>query len=585
MLLIDNISFADSYKYELGEIEKLINKYPNVNILATSAKFIENALPLEFYNHPFLTTFKTAHIRNFKTKQIRSLIRQWFSKNELFDTPAKLDKLIEFFANLNLPRTPLAISMFLWIIEQQENYRPINHAVMLENFVERLFKKHSKKEIYSETFDFTNKQRLLAEIAKEMYDRNLVNYRLSYQDLSNLLYESLKVKRFDFLAEDVLSHFLMTGILIVEKDDSDVFVRFRFTCFFQYFLMKYMEYDRKFMEYVLDANNYLFFVNEIDYFTGIKRDQSDILKLVVERMNEEFKEIIDSIYNLKNSYDDVFKTQDTYIKKLEDNFVEKLPGEKPSEKEIEKITDDFLEAIKPEKGIRKKDREIQPVQRLERFWTLAAKVLKNTEEIKVSNLKDESYQSIIKSSLAFAAIYKHYIETYIEARQSKDLPIEENLLVSRDIIPLLNEMSLFSLMGTKKLSVVMRDRMKNDLMNDNFSDLEKFISVFMYADIKGKDYEKYLKTLVKKVRHPYIFDMMLFKIVTYYFFRSKSRQSDTVFENIIGDLIIRAKGEKRIIKKKVYEKFKDKGKIIEQYRVKKNKATEDDISHKPDELP
>ena len=57
------------------------------------------------------------------------------------NTPQKLDKLLDILMALNLPRSPLAISMFLWIIEFQENYKPVNHATMLENFIERLFQK------------------------------------------------------------------------------------------------------------------------------------------------------------------------------------------------------------------------------------------------------------------------------------------------------------------------------------------------------------------------------------------------------------------------------------------------------------
>lgn len=576
VLLIDNLTFNDSNKIELDRIEKLLSQYPNIQILATSLKSVESVLPIDFFKYPFFSAFKTVHISSFKTKQIRSLIKQWFFKSELFDTPLKMDKLIEFFTTLNLPRTPLAISMFLWIIEQQENYRPVNQAVMLENFIERLFKKHSKKEIYSDTFDFTNKQRLLAEVAKEMYDRNLINYRIPYQDLSNLLHDSLKIKRFDFLAEDVLQHFLIKGILVLESEDSEIFVRFRFTCFFQYFLMKYMEYNDDFRKYVLDIDNYLFFVNEIDYFTGIKRDQASILSLVVDRMMEEYKDINDSINSLENTYDDIFKKQDTLINKLEDDFIKKLPEKKPSEKEIEKLTDEFLESIKPEKGIRKKNMEISPIQKIERFLTLSAKVLKNTEETIIPDLKDESYKKIIISSLTFAAIYKLFLERYIEKRESENIPVEENLIIGKEMIPLLNEISLFSLMGTKKLSAVMRDKMKRDLSEEKVSDLERFTSVFLYADIRGKDYEKYLKSLVKKIRHPYIFDMVLFKIVAYYFFRSKTPQLDNQFENIIGDLIVKAKGERKIIKKKVFEKFRDKGKIMEQYRDKKRKITEDD---------
>jgi len=573
VLLIDNLSFNDSRQFELNRLESFLGEHPNVQVIATSLQSIEGVIPADFFKYSFFESFRAIQIKSFKTKEISALIKRWFSKSELFDTPSKLNKLIDFFTTLNLPRTPLAISMFLWITEQQEKYRPINHALMLENFIERLFRKFSKKEIYSETFDFTNKQRLLAEIAKEMYDRDLANYGLPYQELSNFLHDSLKAKRFEFIAEDVLQHFLEKGILLREIEDSEVYVRFRFTCFFQYFLMKYMDYDDEFLTYVLDEDNFLFFTDEIDYFSGIKRDRSDILKLLVDRMNQEYRDLTSIIDRLGNTYDDIFATQDTVISKIRDDFVKHLPEQKPGEKEIEKLTDEFLEAIKPEKGIRKKDREISPIQRLEKYWTLSAKVLKNTEETKIPNLKDEAYKSVIKSSLAFAALYKYFLERYVEKRESKKKPLEENIMVGKDIIPLLNEIALFSIMGTKKLIVVIRDKMKNDLSGEGASDLEKFTSVFLYADLRGTENEKYLKRLVKNIHQPYIFDMTLFKLVSYYYFRSKTSQTDNLFENIIADLIVRAKGERKVVRGKIFEKFKDKGRIIAQYREKKRKIS------------
>ena len=122
VLLVDNISFDDSRQYDLYSLVSFLNEHPNVRIIATSLQAIEGVIPADFFKYEFFALFKAIHIKSFKTKEMRALITRWFSKGKLFDTPLKLDNLIQFFTTLNLPRTPLAISMFLWIIEQQENY-------------------------------------------------------------------------------------------------------------------------------------------------------------------------------------------------------------------------------------------------------------------------------------------------------------------------------------------------------------------------------------------------------------------------------------------------------------------------------
>lgn len=575
VLLVDNLDFSIINIKELNKLNEFVKKYKKLRIIATSGQTIEGQLPIDIVSFSLFSQFKVIHIKSFKTKEIKALIEIWFRDNDKYETPAKLNKIIDFFSTLNLPRTPLALSMLLWIIEQQENYRPINQAVMLENFIERLFKKQSKIEIYAETFDFTNKQMLLADVAKEMYDHDDENYRISYPDLFAFIESSLNIRRFDFSAEKVLEHFLDKGILVKESENSHVYIRFRFTCFFQYFLMKYMEYDQDFLDYVLAEDNYLYFHNEIDYYTGIKRNKTNILEIVIERMNNRYYDLVADISELPNTYDEVFLSQEIVSRKMGADFLKKLTLHRPNEKEIDELHDELLESLKVEKGVRKKNKELTEMQQLERYWVLASKVLKNTEETKIEGIKDSAYRDILHCSMAFAVLYKCALDQHLKLKHEKDEPINENLEITKDLIPFLHEFALFTLAGSKKLSAVIRDKIRNDLNDRQVSDFEKFVSVFLYSDLKGKDYQKLISQFVKKIRHGYIYDMALFKIVSYYFFRSEKENLDNAFENIIGDIIVKSKGRKVIKKRKVYEENKDKGEIILSYRRKRNKRVKE----------
>jgi len=173
-----------------------LDKYKNLRFIATCLHIVEGEIPIEYIENEYFKDSFQLTIKSFKTKHIKALTQKWFSNNEDFNEPIKIDKLFEIILPLNLPRTPLSISMFLWIIEQQENYKPINQASMLENFVEKLFQKQSKDEIYSKTFDYRNKERLLADIAYIMYTKSLPNYRILYQELFNYVEQRLILKKF-----------------------------------------------------------------------------------------------------------------------------------------------------------------------------------------------------------------------------------------------------------------------------------------------------------------------------------------------------------------------------------------------------
>jgi predicted MPP superfamily phosphohydrolase len=418
-LLIDDISFVSSQRHTLKRLETFIEAYNNVTIIATCNSNMGDIL-LKFNEFPILSVFNSLNIENFKTKEIKALIHKWFTNHLHYDTPEKLNKILNIFSTLNIPRTPLAVSMFLWIIEQQENYKPINNATMLENFIERLFKKQSKNEIYSEKFDYRNKERLLSEIAYEMFRENNINYRITNHELRNFIYRYLKVRKFGFQEDDVLNEFLTCGILVIENDG---------------------------------------------------------------------------------------------------------------------------------------------------LWTLAAKVLKNTEETKVEDLKGNSFESIISCSMTFSSIYKMLLMNHLNKDNHHDEEKREKLLLQNRFLPIMHQLEVFYLLGTGKMSIVVREAIEKKIYDENISDYEKFINVFLYADLQEKDYMKYISQLIKNVKRTYIYDMLLFKVVSYYYLRSKNKTTDNQFENFLGDIRVRASK---------LDKLKKKSDIIEDYRKRRKQMNDDE---------
>lgn len=568
VLLVDNLDFSNVNDHNLMRFQEFLEKNKNIRVVATSSQLYEGEIPFEIFEYRRFSSFKNTTIRSFKVREIRQLMKNWFKNNEEFGKPKKLDSILNILMALNLPRSPLSISMFLWIIEQQENYKPINHATMLENFIERLFKKQSRIEIYSDRFDFKNKERLLAEIAHFMYFNNLDNYEVSYGNLFSFVEQYLKNKRFDdFPAENILNHFFDKGIIIKEIVGAETFVRFRFTCFFQFFLTKKMEFDDQFREYVLKDENYLMFNNEIDYYTGLNRDKSTILETLIERMKKAYEELTEDIESFEYGFDTIFRTDKAFSKELDTKkFLEKLNKVRPNEEKLDKLRDDMLEEMKVEKGIKKKEEKIGTFKRMERIWTLSAKVLKNTEETNVDKLKDNAYKDIIKCSMAFAVFYKYSLDRWLKDKSDNiKIEIREQLELQQKILPLIHEIVLHFIMGTIKLSAVIRDKISSDFVSNEISEFERYLSVFLYADVKGKEYLEYIEKFVKTIKQSYIFDMTLFKLVAYYFLRSKSDESDQIYLNLISEIITRSKGLKK----------SDKGRIIEDYRNKKIKRIRD----------
>ncbi|PFM97122.1 STAND family AAA ATPase [Bacillus cereus] len=570
VLLIDNLKFDKRYNAILISLTKLIKENPRIKIIATCSGNIDGELPIEALDAEIFNYFKTAYIKNFKTREIRELMQNWFSLNERFnlDKKEKLDSIIKTFSSLNLPRTPLAVSMFLWIIEKQEDYAPINNSIMLENFLERLFRKTSEKEMYASEFNYKNKERLLTEIAYYMFEQDNINYGVNYQELRQFIYKNLKIKKFDFDEEHLLRHFINKGVLTVDKEGIERTVRFKFSCFFQFFLMKNIDKDKKFKEYVLSDDNYLLFMNELDYYSGLKQDDDKLLELVVNRMYSEYKDIIEKIEQLQYNYDNVFETLSTIVDRLSADDIKQITtGDKPTEEEIEELQDNTLSESCKEKGISKKDEEISNFDKLARVWIIAAKILKNTEDTMVEGLKTDSFNKIVKCSMAFASIYKFILISYqekheVDQKQEK----KEEIEILKNLMPLIHQSVLLQTLGTGKLKVVIEERLEEIMDDESVSDFEKFLCVFTYSDLKGNGANKHIANLIKVTKRHYMKDMIFMKLLQYYYYKATSKLDEGIYKNFIGDII--TKDDTAVNGKRDFHR---KGRIISKIVDSKNK--------------
>lgn len=563
VLLIDNLSFNVRNKVKIAHLEAILAN-PNVHMIGTITTKAEGEIPLDLLEYPTFTTFESLILERFRTKEIKELMKKWFSQNTgKINHSEYYDKLIKVFKTYNLPSTPLAVSMFLWIIEQQETYQPVNNAAMLENFIERIFKKSSKRIIYSSSFDYANKEHLLAEVAYEMYKINEDNYRMEHNSLRIFTHEYLKKRKFEFDEDEILKELFDNGIILKENVGGDNYIRFRFNCFFQYYMMKKIEFDQSFREHVLLEENYLNFVEELDYYTALKRGEVDILKLVYERMITEYQPILDIIENVKKNplgFDGIFETRNSMAEKnvsSSASITTEITKLKPSEKDIDDMNDELLDGIKPETGIPKK-LKLTTFDELGNLWILAAKLLKNTEE--TSNGDDmpekaQLYKDLLKCSMAFSALYKSACTEGIRKAQEKKENVNEQLVISNRILPLLNQTLLHSLIASRKLTVVLREKIEADNKNPKISDYERFLSVFCYADIRGNNYSKYISEFVKKMRRNYIYDMTFLKIISYYILRSKSAEEDNLYLNLLGETEVKIKGDDRASKGKYITKY------------------------------
>jgi len=532
LLLVDNIQFPDSGNGKskavrnLKKIINTINEYENIQIIASSNLELENAIPEDFleYNHHF--DFSLIFIHSLKTKQIKTLIKNWF-RNKDVDFHDNIEKLLKNFRKFGLPRTPLSVTMFLWIIDKQER-EPINNAVLVEIFIENLLEKANFENVFVQSFDFYNKKRLLSKLAIEMLENGDEerSYSLSYGGALNFVQKYLQNKYGS--PQYILNSLIERKVLNLSEDN---FVKFKTSFFFHYFLSLNINHKNpKFKEKVF--NNLLEFCDEIDYYTGINRDDDEIFDKVMNLTKGCFQGLNEYIHLEPKNIDKSLSPGDSISKYID---LSKAP-EKPTEERLDSARDESLSKMPIKKDVKKKDFSKKDAIYIDRVLKLAAIVLKNSEEIDDFSKRLKAYSYIIKSSISFLILYRHQLltnKTFSEEAKA-NLPKNLNFPLFVKLLPIIHQVTIYDWLGTIKLEPVIRKKIELDVKShDKISVYERFLSVFINSDVKASGSKKKIADFIESIDEEYLLDASFIKIITYYFIRSKDKDSDNFYLNLM----------------------------------------------------
>ncbi|WP_262173239.1 metallophosphoesterase [Saccharococcus sp. Marseille-Q5394] len=582
VLLLDNLRYIISNEKLYNELNEMLTKYPKMKIIATYDSLSQENLPSEFLGHPISKQVDIANIEYFRSTEIQTLMQRWFNKESEKVEDENLIQIIKNFHLLNIPSTPLAVSLFLWIYEKQKGFIPRNNAAMVQNFVEKLFEKHSESDVQSSKFDFHNKDNLLGHIAMEMYHLGAENYVIEEEDLRNFIKNlnnkkkiGLETQGTEVFHEWVIKYFVEKGILLSEIRENGRVYKFKLNCFFQYYLAKAMTFSKEFKELVLSEERYLEFQNEIDYYSGLHRHDGEILDLVVSRMEREYMklfketEVFEKVLNEDDfllPFDEMFARgihheNELLLDNIENDEIDDfLDDRKVSEEQVMAHHDQLLESSnhmeKHSSVINKIPQEqLSKFEILQRSWVLCGKVLKNVEDLEDGALKDRAYRNTIICSLLFLKLTTLTAEEILKNEiESEDEQIQFYKFFIRFSL-LLHQNMLFSVMGTSKLLPVIEDYVNND--ESKYSNVELFTSIFMMIDSGAENFKDLFNQAVQNNMSSAVREFVLAKLQILDS-NTKNEELEVFYRTKINQLVKRNfKGKHVITKQKALNRRKD----------------------------
>lgn len=282
-ILVDDYDILDKAKYKL--FSSFMDQYPrNRFIFSLGQEIYENMGNVLLPDFP--VPFDAVFIAPLTRSKLGELVRKWTGQDRA-DCEKILDRIVDNVVHINVPSTPVVGTIFLTIFDKHEDFTPINQAVLVQQFIETLLDKHAPLEARRETYDYRNKEHYLSYVAGHMAIKE--SYRLSYEELLGVTKKYFDDFGFIRNAEKDIAMFEQSRIFKFEEENS--YVSFRYRSFCEYFIARYMEDTPSFLNLLLQGDEFLSFPNEIDYYSGIKRNHLFLVKAANDELEKVFTEI------------------------------------------------------------------------------------------------------------------------------------------------------------------------------------------------------------------------------------------------------------------------------------------------------
>lgn len=219
-------------------------------------------------------TLEHVFIKPMKRKQLREFVRKWIP-GQINRHEDIINSITQEFRDMNLPCTAANSTILLSIFDEHIHFKAVNKSSLINRYIEYVLEKRSPLEIYRGSFDFDNKILILSIISERMVTTN--TYKWSFQDIERLISDILNELGLSFSANEILKNLIKAKILGISHEGD---VSFRYRAFMEYFVGERMNREINFRHYIFERERILSFKNEIQFYAGLNRSDSNLLDLI-----------------------------------------------------------------------------------------------------------------------------------------------------------------------------------------------------------------------------------------------------------------------------------------------------------------
>lgn len=497
---------------------KFYNTYPNCRYILTMNENLSQAFKQESGRLNADLDADSYYLYSFNTARVRKLLEKWCHYRN-FDVDKILKQIMFYFHQLQIPVTPMAVTLFIGVLIRDRSSRNIyNEAYLIENYIESRLEKLDPSDVTSE-MDFRDKESFFAHIAFKMAEKNKFEW-------SRNEFEREKLDHFENFDEDLPSEkmfedFFEKGFFQVSSN----MISFKFRFLFNFFLAKAMQKDQTKMEYILSRDDYLKFDSALAYKAGLDRNDIKLLEEIDNRAHGQLKEFFEK-----------HREKDLNQLKIEAGLIQYADN---IEKDIrEKNTADFKDELKDRKYL-SYDEEDQEMEEevdyddIVRLITLNSDIIRNTREIDPESKRKylennvncyftllwqtmELFEDIIDSTDK-NGLKEFLLKEYGKVKEDKE--IELMLKRVKQIIFQIIPVSILVYMSERLYNLKLKRPVSKILKEEGILAKKLFFSLLL-LNLDLQSALKELKKIVKESKS-YVVDNIIFLYVMFYCYENK----------------------------------------------------------------
>lgn len=499
-VLIDDISQTDTKR--ISEVRNFVSKYKNNRfILTTTTVRRQQGIMSDF---GLSAHFENVVLKEFRRTDLRKLVQKLddggSSEEDL------LNRVIAELRAINVPATPINSSLLVDIISRDSSFSPLNRPALIERFIESLLKKRSLAEVERKKFDFTNQVHYLGSVAEFMCREN--KYVLHHDEIFRFTDSYLQGLGLNFGAREIIDNTITSKIFLERKDGG--IISFRFRAFLEFFVATQMRTDATFRAWVLEENRYLSYMNEIEYYAGLVRNDESLLQLVSKRhisyhddlFGADFKRLFDDVEipNLPMSLEENEKFSADFAEQLQEMPMSQSERDEVLDAELPRDAEGRQEVFRPNAS------DLPSKYMISLF--IYSGLVKNTELIDdtvkryhLANVLQSWASTILTSFFLIPNLVKHrrmiinglsYVVSF--PRGYTDDQVAKHIAIN---LPKEVARLVYLLVGTEKLEVQLS---QTTIQETNEPDLVEFIRCSLRMDLKFGEWWKTPRQFSNRVK-------------------------------------------------------------------------------------